>query len=158
VYIRGGARTLSSMIIFKHLHVRVIGEAVLADGREVGSLPAGAVEILLDLRGHCDVEMRKCYALSLSSGNFESRKAVGRFDATPIRTLNFCNQLYHLLFASRRLHVIRPTHSSHVWLDCQMQRVQRFTRNGPCACFRIRVASRSWTYFCGTINPGNNRI
>lgn len=62
---KGGGRTLSSMIIFKHLHVRVIGEAVLADGREVGSLPSGAVEILLDLRRHYGVEMRKRYALSL---------------------------------------------------------------------------------------------
>jgi hypothetical protein len=38
--------------------------------------------------------------LSFSSGNFGSRKAVGRFDAIPVITLNFCNQLYRTLFAS----------------------------------------------------------
>jgi hypothetical protein len=46
--------------------------------------------------------------LSPSSGNFESRKAVGRFDAIPIITLKFCNQLYRSLFASRQVARDKP--------------------------------------------------
>jgi hypothetical protein len=42
----------STIVLLQHLHVRVFGKAVLADGREIGRLPTGSVEILLDLRRH----------------------------------------------------------------------------------------------------------
>lgn len=40
------------MVAFEHLDVVVLWEAVLADGGKVCSLPARAVQILLDLRRH----------------------------------------------------------------------------------------------------------
>ena len=48
------------MVILQHLHVGVVREAVLADGGEVGGLPAGAVEILLDLRRH-DADVQRLW-------------------------------------------------------------------------------------------------
>lgn len=46
------------LAFFDHLHERVLGEAVLADGGEVGGFPAGAIEILFNLR-HIEV-FREC--------------------------------------------------------------------------------------------------
>lgn len=47
-----GVHTYSSIVLLQHLYVWVVGQASLADGREVGGFPAGPVEVLLDLRGH----------------------------------------------------------------------------------------------------------
>jgi hypothetical protein len=47
-----------AVVLFDHLHVRVFGEAVLADGGEVGGFPAGAVEVLLDLGRHVGGRIR----------------------------------------------------------------------------------------------------
>jgi len=44
----------SIVIGLEHLYVVVFWEAGLADGGEVGGFPTGAVEILLDLRRHCE--------------------------------------------------------------------------------------------------------
>lgn len=41
-----------AMVVLQHLDIRVVGETVLADGGEVGRFPAGAVQVLLDLRRH----------------------------------------------------------------------------------------------------------
>jgi hypothetical protein len=51
-YFGTGKRTFCSVVILQHLDVGVVREAVLADGGEVGRLPTGAVEVLLDLRRH----------------------------------------------------------------------------------------------------------
>jgi hypothetical protein len=51
-YSKTGMLTFCSVVILQHLNVGVIWETVLADRGEVGGLPAGAVEILLDLRRH----------------------------------------------------------------------------------------------------------
>jgi hypothetical protein len=40
------------IICFDHLNVWIVRETVFADRGEVGGLPTGAVEILLDLRRH----------------------------------------------------------------------------------------------------------
>lgn len=40
------------MVRLQHLDIIVLRQAVLADRREVRRLPAGAVQILLDLRRH----------------------------------------------------------------------------------------------------------
>jgi hypothetical protein len=42
----------SIIIRLDHLNVWIVGETVFADGGEVGGLPTGTVEILLDLRRH----------------------------------------------------------------------------------------------------------
>lgn len=44
--------TFFAVVLLYHLDVGVFGEAGLADGGEVGGFPAGAVEILFDLRRH----------------------------------------------------------------------------------------------------------
>lgn len=44
--------TFCAVIILQHLDVGVIWQTVFTDRGEVGGLPAGAVEILLDLRRH----------------------------------------------------------------------------------------------------------
>lgn len=38
-----------TVVFLDHLHVRVIGKAVLTDGWKVSGLPTGAVEVVLDL-------------------------------------------------------------------------------------------------------------
>jgi hypothetical protein len=43
---------LGAMILLEHLHVWVVGEAVLAYARHVGGLPSRAVEIVFDLLRH----------------------------------------------------------------------------------------------------------
>jgi hypothetical protein len=68
------------MVILKHLHVGVVGQAVLADRGEIGGLPARAVEILLDLRRH-GVGVQQLWHFGLSFywySNVESEKVVGR--------------------------------------------------------------------------------
>ena len=40
------------MILFQHLDVRVLRQAAFAGAGEVGGFPAGAVEVLLNLRRH----------------------------------------------------------------------------------------------------------
>jgi hypothetical protein len=55
-------QTYRSMVLLQHLHVRVVGQAFLADGREVGRLPSAAVQILLDLGRHVGGEMA-CFAV-----------------------------------------------------------------------------------------------
>jgi len=39
-----------TVIIFEHLHKGVLGQAIFTNTREVCGLPAGSVQILLDLR------------------------------------------------------------------------------------------------------------
>jgi hypothetical protein len=50
----GSRANLAFGIIIRldHLNVWIVGETVLADRGEVGGLPTGAIEILLDLRRH----------------------------------------------------------------------------------------------------------
>lgn len=52
----GSGANLAFGIIIRldHLNVWIVGETVFADRGEVGGLPTGAVEILLDLRGHVE--------------------------------------------------------------------------------------------------------
>lgn len=38
-----------AVVFLDHLHVRVFGKTVFTDGWEVRGLPAGAVEVVLDL-------------------------------------------------------------------------------------------------------------
>jgi hypothetical protein len=45
------------MVLLQHLHIRVVGQAFLADGREVGCLPSTTVQILLNLRRHVGDEL-----------------------------------------------------------------------------------------------------
>lgn len=40
------------MVLFQHLDVRVLWQAAFAGAGEVGGFPAGAVEVLLNLRRH----------------------------------------------------------------------------------------------------------
>lgn len=40
------------MVFFDHLHIRVLRQAALADGREVSRLPSGAVQIMFNLGRH----------------------------------------------------------------------------------------------------------
>lgn len=40
------------MVFLQHLHIRVVWQALLADGREVGRLPAATVQVGLDLGRH----------------------------------------------------------------------------------------------------------
>lgn len=49
---RQRGETYSSMVLLEHLHIWVIWQAFLAHRREVGRLPAGAIQVLLDLRRH----------------------------------------------------------------------------------------------------------
>lgn len=50
-----------AMVFLEHLNVRIVGQAVLAHGGEVGGLPSGPVQILLNLwRGHVVVELISC--------------------------------------------------------------------------------------------------
>lgn len=44
-----------AVVFLDHLHVGVFGETVFADGWEVGGLPTGAVEVVLDLWCRHDV-------------------------------------------------------------------------------------------------------
>lgn len=48
----GAELTLSPEILLEHLDIWVLGKAVFADGRKVGRLPAGPVEIVFDLWRH----------------------------------------------------------------------------------------------------------
>ena len=41
-----------AVVLLEHLHIRVLGQAGLADRGEIRRLPAGAVEIALHLGGH----------------------------------------------------------------------------------------------------------
>jgi hypothetical protein len=43
---------LGAVIFFQHLHIWVFGKTVLTNGWEVRRLPAGAVEVMLDLGRH----------------------------------------------------------------------------------------------------------
>ncbi len=41
-----------AIVLLEHLDVRIRREAILADGGEVGGLPAGTIQVLLDLGRH----------------------------------------------------------------------------------------------------------
>lgn len=43
---------LCAMIFLDHLHVWIFGKAVLTNGGKVCRLPAGSIQIMLDLRRH----------------------------------------------------------------------------------------------------------
>jgi hypothetical protein len=47
-----GIRTYRTVVFLQHLHIRVIWQTFLADGRKVGSFPSTPVQILLNLRRH----------------------------------------------------------------------------------------------------------
>jgi hypothetical protein len=50
-------RTYCTVIFLQHLHIRVIWQTFLADGRKVGSFPSTPVQILLNLRRHIGGEL-----------------------------------------------------------------------------------------------------
>ena len=51
------------MVFLQHLHVWVIREAIFANGWEVRTLPTGAVQILLDLRGRHGRYLAWCFCI-----------------------------------------------------------------------------------------------
>jgi hypothetical protein len=65
------------MVFLQHLNIRVVGQAFLANRREVGRLPSAAIQILLDLRRHVGGEMA-CFAVeNVYTASQQCRLAVG---------------------------------------------------------------------------------
>jgi hypothetical protein len=60
------------MILLQHLNIWVIRQALLANGREIGRLPAASVQILLNLGRHIGGEVSRYEA---KSREVESRQS-----------------------------------------------------------------------------------
>lgn len=83
------------MVVLQHLDIRVVGETVLADGGEIGRLPAGAVQVLLDLRRHSGnvQRLQLCNGFLSCRAMLEGREESGALEISLTSPI-FCNQLY----------------------------------------------------------------
>jgi len=50
---------LSTIVLLEHLYIRVVRQALFADGREIGRLPPATVQVGLDLGRHDGGGMRR---------------------------------------------------------------------------------------------------